>query len=218
VRLAKKGGYSRRDSELVLAHRRGLVLALKELRDPQAVPALARLLALEALRAGKVERKAESSLLSVTVGALQTITGYKFGAEPQKWAEVAAGRVPQPEPVKKAAATATVKALPTAKAAKASSAAKKPAAKKTPAKAKVKKLKPAAKKKSVAPKKKTGSARRPVKKAARVAKAKARAKPGRAARMVKALRAKIVAFRGKKSGAKKVSQPRRMAAKAARRA
>lgn len=103
VRLAKKGGYSRRDSELVGNHRRGIVLAFKELKDTAAVPVLVRLLALESLRAGKVERRAETSLLGVTISALQSITNYKFGAEPQRWQEVASGKLPLiAEPPKKA--------------------------------------------------------------------------------------------------------------------
>lgn len=224
VRLARKGGYSKRDAELVGAQRRGILLALRELKDTSVVPAIVRLLALESIRAGKVERKTETSLLGITVSTLQALTGYKFGAEPQRWQEVATGKLPLvAEPPKKAAAPAlakkaggTVTKLPVKKAA-----AKKPATKsKAPAKAK-----PAAKaKKSAKP-----AAKAKPKKAAKVAKAKKplKAKGAKKAPVRKAaksasakkggLRSLVVrAVKFARTGARKVSAPRRMAAYSAR--
>jgi len=222
VRLSRKGGYSKRDSELVGSQRRGIVTALKEIKDTSVVPTLVRLLALESIRAGKVERRTETSLLGVTINALQTITGYKFGAEPQRWQEVATGKLPLvAEPPKKAAVPApakkaTVTALPTKKGA---AAAKKPATKaakaKKPAKAvaKAKGKKPVKKAAKVAKAKKPAKAAKPkAKKAAKVAKAK---KPARKSGGLKSLVVRAVRFA--RSGSKKVSQPRRMAAKSARR-
>jgi hypothetical protein len=208
VRLAKKGGYSRRDSELVGNHRRGIVLAFKELRDTAAVPVLVRLLTLESLRAGKVERRAETSLLGVTITALQSITNYKFAAEPQRWQEVASGKLPMiaeapkkaPAPVakEKAAKPVPAKGKAVVAAKKPAAKAKKPVAKKPVAKAKksnVVKLKKA-------PAKKTGSKKASPRKAAKVA----TRKPGALKRLLGVLK-----------GAKRLAQPKRMAAKAAHR-
>jgi len=208
VRLAKKGGYSRRDSELVGNHRRGIVLAFKELRDTAAVPVLVRLLTLESLRAGKVERRAETSLLGVTITALQSITNYKFAAEPQRWQEVASGKLPMiaeapkkaPAPVAKekgakpapAKGKAVVAAKPAAKGKKAAPKAKKPVAKAK--KSNVVKMKKA-------PAKKTGSKKTSPRKAAK----EATRKPGALKRLLGVLK-----------GAKRLAQPK-MAAKAAHR-
>ena len=193
VRVTKKGGYSKRDAELVATQRRGIILALRELKDLTVIPTIVRLLTLEALRAGKIERKTESSLLGITITTLQSLTGYKFGAEPQRWQEVATGKLPLvAEPPKKSAAPAkkgSVTALP---------AGKKGAA-------------PATAKKSAVPAKKAAPVK-PASKAKVVAKGKPAAKKPVAKKPASKLRKPA-----KATGAKKVSQPRRMAAKSARR-
>lgn len=222
VRLAKKGGYSRRDGELVANHRRGIVLALKELKDAAgAVPVLVRLLTLESLRAGKAERKTESSLLGVTITALQALTNYKFGAEPQRWQEVAAGKLPLvAELPKKAPAPPAkdAKAKPAVSAkGKSAAPAKKPAAKAKPAAAKPAAKKPAKPSKPSA----KPSAKKPVKKAtvlklkrAPAKKSGARKASARKAAKVSSLKRLVGALA---KGAKRLTQPKRMAAKAARR-
>ncbi len=207
VRHAKKGGYSRREADLVGQHRRALVQALRELKDQTSVQILVRLVTLEALRAGKVERKAENSLLAVTVSTLQSLTGYKFGIEPQRWQEVAAGKLPPPSEIAKQAAAAAAKA-----AAKAGAAAEKAAGTivklATNGKVNGKHVNGKSAKKPVKLKAKAKPAKKPV--------AKLKAKPKTAKKPAKksGLRSFVKRIA---SGAKRLTSPRRMAARRASR-
>ncbi len=230
VRLAKKGGYSKRDAERVLAHRRGIVLALRELRDNTSVPVLARLLALESLRAGKIERKLESSLLSVTINTLQTITGFKFGAEPQRWQEVASGKVPAasapgakattPKPTPAAHARSGSGAVKAGAAKAANGAATKGSSSAVAAKAGAKAIPGAsssAKGSAAKPAVRAKAPLRPISKSKIAARPPMVAKKRPVSAKGKPVKAKLTRKPAKSTGARRLNHPKRMAARAARR-